>query len=84
MAPEADSLLEQGVLSIEKDIKVSRWDTLMSWSNSTAQTISKLQIPLFKRSSGRLRPTAYLDGMRGFAALLVYILHNEIWGEHPT
>lgn len=26
-----------------------------------------------------LRKTAYLDGMRGFAALLVYILHHELW-----
>ncbi|KAM0561375.1 hypothetical protein ACHAPJ_003255 [Fusarium lateritium] len=26
-----------------------------------------------------LRPTAYLDGLRGFAALLVYIHHHELW-----
>ncbi|CAK7232129.1 hypothetical protein SCUCBS95973_008158 [Sporothrix curviconia] len=26
-----------------------------------------------------LRPTAYLDGLRGFAAFLVYIHHNELW-----
>ncbi|KAF2670141.1 hypothetical protein BT63DRAFT_371835 [Microthyrium microscopicum] len=31
------------------------------------------------RRSGTLRPTAYLDGLRGFAALLVYILHNQVW-----
>ncbi len=31
-------------------------------------------------ASGRkLRPTAYLDGLRGFAALLVYIHHNVLW-----
>lgn len=27
----------------------------------------------------RLRPTAWLDGLRGFAALLVYLHHNQLW-----
>ncbi|KAH7013909.1 acyltransferase family-domain-containing protein [Ilyonectria destructans] len=27
----------------------------------------------------KLRPTAYLDGLRGFAALLVYWHHHELW-----
>jgi peptidoglycan/LPS O-acetylase OafA/YrhL len=31
------------------------------------------------RRNSRLRPTAYLDGLRGFAALLVYILHHQLW-----
>lgn len=35
------------------------------------------------RRNPRLRPTAYLDGLRGFAALLVYILHHEVWA-HDT
>ncbi|KAF2850331.1 acyltransferas-like protein [Plenodomus tracheiphilus IPT5] len=26
-----------------------------------------------------LRPTAWLDGLRGFAAFLVYIHHNQLW-----
>ncbi|EFX02571.1 hypothetical protein CMQ_4251 [Grosmannia clavigera kw1407] len=26
-----------------------------------------------------LRPTAYLDGLRGFAAFLVYIHHHQLW-----
>ncbi|KAK3332345.1 acyltransferase [Cercophora scortea] len=29
-----------------------------------------------------LRPTAYLDGLRGFAAFLVYWHHHELWA-HP-
>jgi peptidoglycan/LPS O-acetylase OafA/YrhL len=32
-----------------------------------------------RRNSRPLRPTAYLDGLRGFAALLVYILHHQLW-----
>ncbi|KAK5166709.1 uncharacterized protein LTR77_008253 [Saxophila tyrrhenica] len=31
----------------------------------------------------KLKPTAYLDGLRGFAALLVYSLHHELWA-HET
>ncbi|KAL5411313.1 hypothetical protein PMIN03_004910 [Paraphaeosphaeria minitans] len=27
----------------------------------------------------RLRPTAWLDGLRGFAALIVYLHHNQLW-----
>ncbi|KPM44151.1 hypothetical protein AK830_g2459 [Neonectria ditissima] len=27
----------------------------------------------------KLRPTAYLDGLRGFAAFLVYLHHHELW-----
>ncbi|KAF2761276.1 hypothetical protein EJ05DRAFT_491938 [Pseudovirgaria hyperparasitica] len=32
-----------------------------------------------ERSNTKLRETAYLDGLRGFAAFLVYILHHELW-----
>jgi peptidoglycan/LPS O-acetylase OafA/YrhL len=32
-----------------------------------------------RRPNVVLRPTAYLDGLRGFAALLVYILHTGVW-----
>ena len=36
---------------------------------------------LWKRNETKqLRKTAYLDGLRGFAALLVYSLHHQIWG----
>lgn len=32
-----------------------------------------------KTSSQKLRPTAWLDGLRGFAAFLVYLHHNQLW-----
>ncbi|KAK3939330.1 acyltransferase family-domain-containing protein [Diplogelasinospora grovesii] len=31
----------------------------------------------------KLRPTAYLDGLRGFAAFLVYWHHHELWAHPP-
>ncbi|KAM7210744.1 Acyltransferase family domain containing protein [Rhypophila decipiens] len=37
-----------------------------SWSNNCC-------------NSKPLRPTAYLDGLRGFAAFLVYIHHHQLW-----
>ena len=79
MAPEADSLLEHGMDLLDKDFTQSRLDILRSWASSVVHTTKKIQSPLFKRPNARLRPTAYLDGMRGFAALLVYFLHNQIW-----
>jgi len=46
--------------------------------------LSVMRPSIFARSSGSrpqrtLRATAYLDGLRGFAALLVYIGHHELW-----
>ncbi|KAL2121180.1 hypothetical protein VTJ04DRAFT_5207 [Mycothermus thermophilus] len=47
-------------------------------------TLRWLRNILWPRSSGsegerKLRPTAYLDGLRGFAAFLVYVQHHEQW-----
>lgn len=50
---------------------------------SHAQIIFSLIRPSFlKKTSARstkLRRTAYLDGLRGFAALLVFLGHHELW-----
>ncbi|CAK7237673.1 hypothetical protein SBRCBS47491_010074 [Sporothrix bragantina] len=42
-----------------------------------AQAVWK--VAYLPNSTAPLRPTAYLDGLRGFAAFLVYIHHNELW-----
>jgi peptidoglycan/LPS O-acetylase OafA/YrhL len=34
---------------------------------------------LYRRRERTLHSTAYLDGLRGFAALLVYLHHHELW-----
>lgn len=39
----------------------------------------KLLSPSWPKGDERLRPTAYLDGLRGFAAFLVYWHHHELW-----
>jgi len=37
---------------------------------------------IFRRQarSGKVRKTAYLDGLRGFAAFMVYLMHHTLWG----
>ncbi|KAI4853757.1 hypothetical protein E4T44_00637 [Aureobasidium sp. EXF-8845] len=37
-----------------------------------------------KTSKPGLHRTAYLDGLRGFAALLVFSLHHQVWGHSGT
>ncbi|KAJ6439366.1 acyltransferase [Purpureocillium lavendulum] len=32
-----------------------------------------------RRTPATVRPTAYLDGLRGFAALIVYFHHHQLW-----
>jgi len=74
------------------------WGTESSWSLgdlSLSQTLPKkglnplrwLRFIFWPRTSPEssnkpLRPTAYLDGLRGFAAFLVYIHHHQLWA-HP-
>jgi peptidoglycan/LPS O-acetylase OafA/YrhL len=36
------------------------------------------------RPPEKLRPTSYLDGLRGFAALLVYWQHHELWSHESS
>jgi peptidoglycan/LPS O-acetylase OafA/YrhL len=37
-----------------------------------------------KPRKGEQHRTAYLDGLRGFAALLVFSLHHQVWGHSGT
>lgn len=47
------------------------------WLASTArQSLSSKQNNI---RANKLRKTAWLDGLRGFAALLVYFLHHQVW-----
>ncbi|KAK5992707.1 O-acetyltransferase PaAT-1 [Cladobotryum mycophilum] len=46
-------------------------------------TTSLSHLPRVLPAPEKLRPTAYLDGLRGFAALLVYWHHHQLWA-HGT
>ncbi|KAI6081983.1 acyltransferase family-domain-containing protein [Hypoxylon rubiginosum] len=47
-------------------------------------TLPTLLAPTTTREPGKARPTAYLDGLRGFAALLVYWHHHQLWAHGAT
>jgi peptidoglycan/LPS O-acetylase OafA/YrhL len=42
--------------------------------------VSVVEIKEMKPPAKAKHDTAYLDGLRGFAALLVYSLHHQVWG----
>ncbi|KAK3352628.1 acyltransferase family-domain-containing protein [Lasiosphaeria hispida] len=46
---------------------VFRWLRYMVWPSTSSEAAKPM------------RPTAYLDGLRGFAAFLVYIHHHQLW-----
>ncbi|ORY82458.1 acyltransferase family-domain-containing protein [Protomyces lactucae-debilis] len=52
------------------------------WTN-LASSLTPEIFQISKRYAGPLRDTAYLDGLRGVAAFLVYIVHHESWA-HPV
>jgi len=56
-----------------------------SWKSEPARIVSRLRSWLRLSSHGAQNPgpTAYLDGLRGFAALLVYWHHHELWVRNP-
>lgn len=50
--------------------------------SSLIRGVKNLAVPKFRAEESDtkpLRPTAYLDGLRGFAAFLVYWQHHELW-----
>ncbi|TVY80606.1 hypothetical protein LSUE1_G006711 [Lachnellula suecica] len=73
-----EGLLENGYWDdIKTDIQPAPWSPARTskWSVDFAR-------PSFWKTSPRkqsLRKTAYLDGLRGFAALLVYWQHHHLW-----
>lgn len=56
---------------------------LSSWQKRAISFWELVQSSLLSPSSEQepqpLRPTAYLDGLRGFAALIVYWGHHQLW-----
>jgi len=85
------NLLEQGELEVDSDSTLNEDDRPKSPVAKTHAQISQLMElgasrlsilrPQFLslKKPGKLRRTAYLDGIRGFAALLVYLLHHSLW-----
>lgn len=66
---------------VETGLSISRWNEDKQWKPASTGKLSLRKVlPWLKPrpSTERPRPTAYLDGLRGFAALIVYIHHHEL------
>ncbi|CEI66612.1 hypothetical protein FVEN_g10190 [Fusarium venenatum] len=89
MSPRTSGLLDSDDWDeVKSDSSSPDWAISKNyWKPSQAggkikQVVNKIRAAIRARSRPppeNLRPTAYLDGLRGFAALLVYIHHNELW-----
>lgn len=79
MHPENDAILEKGYLSQIEPIKEASflWDGIAHFTRLLRPSF--LTIASSSHRNTKLRRTAYLDGIRGVAALLVYVLHHELW-----
>ncbi len=81
MLDRGDGLLEKGLLENEY------WETIQPDSPLPSPTRKSwgtdIIRPLWKKRADSparpLRRTAYLDGLRGFAAFLVYWHHHQLW-----
>lgn len=69
---------------LNKDLR-SHWKPVAP-SSRLKRTFSRLKSFFSEKpaSQEKLRPTAWLDGLRGFAAFLVYWHHNNLWVHEMT
>ena len=78
MTPRSEGLLEKGLWEPAKGDA-----SPPSVANRSSSYLSNLIRPCFLKKtgarSGKLRRTAYLDGLRGFAAFMVYWGHHQLW-----
>ncbi|KAL9095096.1 MAG: hypothetical protein Q9165_002699 [Trypethelium subeluteriae] len=82
MSSRHEGLLEQGYW---EDVKTAVEPPAKSWPSKWKVKISRPAF--FTRTAGPRKPlrrTAWLDGVRGFAALLVYWHHHQLWAHDAT
>ncbi|KIL96002.1 hypothetical protein FAVG1_00741 [Fusarium avenaceum] len=87
MSPRTSGLLDSDDWDEVKSDSSSEWSFTKSyWKPAAAGGKVKNIVNTIKagirartRPVENLRPTAYLDGLRGFAALLVYCHHHQLW-----
>lgn len=81
-----DSLEKGNGYLTQPDAEPKRASAPSSVGNGVFGFLAVLRPAIFSRAPQRpakLRRTAYLDGLRGFAAVMVYLLHHQLWShEH--
>jgi peptidoglycan/LPS O-acetylase OafA/YrhL len=77
MSARHDSILETGYWDeFQPDVKLSAHARLTKWG------VELLRPAFLTRTGGprkQIGRTAYLDGLRGFAAFIVYLQHHQLW-----
>jgi len=81
-----DSLLEKGCW---EEIKPDPQPPIWQHARASKWGVDFVRPSFWKNAPGgqrkqSLRKTAYLDGLRGFAALLVYLGHHHLWARDAT
>ncbi|TVY14209.1 hypothetical protein LARI1_G007946 [Lachnellula arida] len=84
-SPGRESMLEKGYFQeVETDSNPTQW----KHARPSKWNIDFFRPSFMKRTSCQrkqnLRRTAYLDGLRGFAAFLVYWHHHHLWARDAT
>ena len=79
------ALAEKGLQELEALLELPKSNAkATAWSQPAKRCSDFLRPSIQNRgrtkSESSLSQTAYLDGLRGFAALLVYFLHHQVWG----
>ena len=79
------ALAEKGIQELEALLELPKTNNKAEKPTRTIETCSdllrnSLQKCTRKKSETSSSRTTYLDGLRGFAALLVYSLHHQVWG----
>jgi peptidoglycan/LPS O-acetylase OafA/YrhL len=87
MPPKHEALLEKGFLTDVTEIRLTEaesnpFPTREPWKWVAATTRRSFS-PNQNSRNVKLHKTAYLDGLRGFASLLVYCLHHQVWAHSP-
>lgn len=92
-SPRQGAVEEKDLIHLEALLEKpnEQQDAMVGWIQTTCLNLWRFLLAALKPSiwtsvrnaKKPLKPTAYLDGLRGFAALLVYSLHHEIWS-HET
>ena len=77
----SDAVLEKGLLGHSKPASDSKTKWMASTTSIVRPSLSAIGRAISTNNTGKkLHRTAYLDGLRGFAAFMVYCLHHQVWG----